>query len=44
MAISKRGIYETPSKSPWSFERYDSDMERMMMERLEGDPYVAKWM
>ena len=43
MAISKRGIYETPIKSPWSFERYDSDMERMMMARLENDPEVAKW-
>ena len=43
MAISKRGIYEAPSKSPFSFERYDSDLERMMMVRLEKDPEVAKW-
>ena len=43
MAISKRGRYEAPSKSPYSFENYDSDMERMMMARLERDPEVAKW-
>lgn len=44
MAISKRGIYENPTKSPWSYERYESDLERRMMERLERDPTVAKWM
>ena len=43
MAISKRGIYEDPAKSPFNFERYDSDLERMMMERLDGDAEVAKW-
>ena len=43
MPISKRGIYETPTKSTWSYERYDSDMERRMMARLEADPEVAKW-
>ncbi len=43
MPISKRSIYERPSKSPWNFERCDSDMERMMMDRLEGDPEVSKW-
>lgn len=43
MAISKRGIYEDASKSPYNFERYDSDMERKMMVRLEGDPEVVKW-
>ena len=43
MAISKRGIYENASKSPYNFERYDSDMERKMMVRLENDPEVAKW-
>jgi hypothetical protein len=44
MAISKHGEYKTPGKSPWSFERYQSDMERRMMDRLERDPHVAKWM
>jgi hypothetical protein len=44
MAISKRGIFENPTKSPWSYERYESDLERRMMERLERDPNVLKWM
>ena len=43
MAISKRGIYEAPSKSPYSFERYDSGLERTMMARLEENSEVAKW-
>ena len=43
MAISKHGIYEAPRKSPYSFERYDSDMERKMMVRLEADDEVVKW-
>ena len=44
MAISIRGNYENPQKSPWNFEKYDSDLERRMMDRLECDPHVAKWM
>ena len=43
MAISKRGMYEGPKKSPYNFENYDSDMERAMMARLDKDPDVAKW-
>ena len=43
MAISKRGMYENPRKSPYNFENYDSNLERMMMRRLEGDGEVAKW-
>ena len=43
MAISKRGRYEIPSKSPYNFENYDSDLERKMMVRLESNPEVAKW-
>ena len=43
MAISKRGRYENPSKSPYSFENYDSDLERKMMLRLESDTEVTKW-
>ncbi len=44
MAISIRGEYNNPAKSPWGFERYHSDLERRMMDRLERDPHVAKWM
>ncbi|MCW5933719.1 MAG: TnsA endonuclease N-terminal domain-containing protein [Fimbriimonadia bacterium] len=44
MAISKRGIYDNPIKSPFNFEKYDSDLERKMMEKLEHDPIVIKWM
>ena len=44
MAISIRGTYENPLKSPWNFEKYHSDLERRMMDRLERDPHVAKWM
>ena len=43
MPISKRGIYERPSKSPYSYENYDSDLERQMMARLEADAEVVKW-
>lgn len=43
MAISKRGIYENPAKSPYSLERYDSDLECRMMVRLDADAEVAKW-
>ncbi len=41
--ISKHGQYE-PAKSPYNFERYQSDLERRMMVRLDADPTVAKWM
>jgi hypothetical protein len=44
MAISKRGTYDAPSKSPYNFEAYHSDLERKMMKRLDSDPAVAKWM
>lgn len=44
MAISIRGEYANPKKSPWNFERYQSDLERRMMDRLERDPQVIKWM
>ena len=43
MAISKRGIYENPIKSPYSLERYDSDLERRMMVKLDADAEVSKW-
>lgn len=44
MAISKHGDFWNPKKSPYNFERFDSDMERKMMVRLDGDPEVKKWM
>ena len=44
MAISKHGDFKGPVKSPYNFERYQSDMERRMMEKLEADPTVKKWM
>lgn len=44
MAISKHGVFANPMKSPYNFERFQSDLERRMMERLEADPTVKKWM
>jgi hypothetical protein len=44
MAISKHGDFPNPTKSPWNFERYQSDLERRMMVRLEKDATIAKWM
>jgi hypothetical protein len=44
MAISIRGDFATPNKSPWNFERFHSDLERRMMAKLEADPFVKKWM
>lgn len=44
MTISIRGKYEDPKKSPWGFENYHSDLERQMMDRLERDTHVVKWM
>ena len=44
MAISVRGTYDNPEKSPWNFENYHSNLERRMMRRLERDPNVVKWM
>ena len=44
MAISKHGEYWDSTKSPYNFEKYDSDMERRMMVRLDADPDVKKWL
>jgi hypothetical protein len=44
MAISKHGTFESPRKSPYNFERYQSDLERRMMVRLESDPFIKSWM
>jgi type III restriction enzyme len=44
MAISNHGIFHNPTKSPFNFERFQSDLERRMMVRLESDPTVKLWM
>ena len=44
MAISERGAFWNPKKSPYNFERFDSDLERRMMARLESDTNVKRWM
>jgi len=44
MAVSIHGEYRDPKKSPWNFEKFQSDLERRMMDRLERDPHVVKWM
>ena len=43
MAISIHGQYDNPKKSPWNFEKYQSNLEKRMMDRLERDPHVVKW-
>lgn len=43
MPISNHGIFESPAKSPYNFEKYDSDLERKMMKKLDADASVAKW-
>ena len=44
MQISKRGEFNNPKKSPYNYEKYDSDLERRLMVRLETDQTVKKWM
>lgn len=44
MRISRHGEYPNPTKSPYNYELYDSDLERRMMAWLEADPTVVKWM
>lgn len=39
----KRGRYERPQKSPYSFEVYDSSWEKDYMGELEQDATVKKW-
>lgn len=43
MAISKRGHYRNPKKSPFNFEQYDSELEHLFMQKLDSDPEVVKW-
>ena len=40
---SEKGIFENPTKSPFSYERYDSYWEKEYMDQLEEDSSVAKW-
>ncbi len=44
MQVSKHGTYLNPLKSPYNYEKFDSDLERKMMLRLEKDVTVVKWM
>lgn len=44
MRISKHGTFDNPTKSPYNFECFDSDLERRLMQRLEADQFVKKWM
>lgn len=44
MEISRHGEFQHPKKSPYNFERYDSSLEKRMMERLESDPVVSRWL
>ena len=44
MEISNRGVFWNAKKNPYNFERFDSDLERQMMGRLEADVRVKKWM
>jgi hypothetical protein len=44
MVISKHGEFQDPKKSPYNFERFQSDLERRMMSRLESDPTVRRWL
>jgi len=44
MQISKHGIYWNPKKSPYNFEKYQAQQEMWMMEKLDADPTVVKWM
>jgi len=44
MSVSKHDIYWDPQKSPYNFEKYDSKLEFWMMEKLDADPTVVKWM
>ncbi len=43
MPTIERGNFESPEKSAYNFEVYDSGLERRMMERLEADHTVRKW-
>jgi hypothetical protein len=44
MQLSKHGIYWNPQKSPYNLEKYESKLELQMMEKLDADPVVVKWM
>lgn len=43
MPAIERGNFESPKKSAWNYEVYDSGFERQMMAKLENDTTVRKW-
>ena len=43
MPASERGDFESPTKSAYSVERYDSEWEHQYMKRLERDKNITKW-
>ena len=43
MPTSEHGDFESPKKSAYSVERYDSSWEWQYMTMLERDKTVAKW-
>ncbi len=43
MQQSESGVFEHPTKSPFSLEKYDSRWEREYMEELELYSDISKW-
>jgi hypothetical protein len=43
MPTSEHGDFESPVKSAYSVERYDSSWELQYMKKLERDRMVSKW-
>jgi hypothetical protein len=43
MTTSERGDFESPKKSAYSVERYDSSWELEYMKRMERDKTITKW-
>lgn len=43
MSTSEHGEFEETSKSPYSFEYYDSTWELELIKKLEKDSNIKKW-
>lgn len=43
MPVAERGDFDSPKKSAYSVERYESSWELEYMKRLDRDKTVAKW-
>jgi hypothetical protein len=43
MTNGRHGSFWYPKKSPWSFEKFQGDLERQVMVRLESDRLVKTW-